>query len=242
VTPSSANTCTIISAPVIFWPASGWRMEGVVDGDVKSRILGVFAIDAGETKQFAAIAQTDILAAAMSTSAQPKALQQMRHIIAIHLQNEAGALTRVAGLFSTRGYNIESLSVAATDDPLVSRVTLVTKGADGVILQIVNQLNKLIDVVAVEDLTRGEHIERELVVLKLRVEPQLIDSVRGYVVRAGGRVLEPSPEGFVVELTASEAEVNQFVSDLGERTELIEVVRSGALAVGRNARALHVVR
>ena len=126
----------------------------------------------------------------------------MRHIIAIHLQNEAGALTRVAGLFSTRGYNIESLSVAATDDPSVSRVTLVTKGADGVILQIVNQLNKLIDVVAVEDLTRGEHIERELVVLKLRVEPQLIDSVRGYVVRAGGRVLEPSPEGFVVELTA----------------------------------------
>jgi acetolactate synthase-1/3 small subunit len=125
-------------------------------------------------------------------------LQTMRHIIAIHLQNEAGALTRVTGLFSTRGYNIESLSVAATDDPSVSRVTLVTKGADGVILQIVNQLNKLIDVVAVEDLTRGEHIERELVVLKLRVEPQLIDSVRGYVVRAGGRVLEPSPEGFVV--------------------------------------------
>ena len=141
------------------------------------------------------------------------------------------------GLFSTRGYNIESLSVAATDDPSVSRVTLVTQGADGVILQIVNQLNKLIDVVAVEDLTRGEHIERELVVLKLRVEPQLIDSVRGYVVRAGGRVLEPSPEGFVVELTASEAEVNQFVTDLGERTDIVEVVRSGALAVGRNARA-----
>ena len=118
-----------------------------------------------------------------------KSLQSMRHIIAIHLQNEAGALTRVTGLFSTRGYNIESLSVAATNDPLVSRVTLVTTGADGVILQIVNQLNKLIDVVAVEDLTRGEHIERELVVLKLRVEPPLVDSVRGYVVRAGGRVL-----------------------------------------------------
>ena len=107
----------------------------------------------------------------------------MRHIIAIHLQNEAGALTRVTGLFSTRGYNIESLSVAATDDPSVSRVTLVTKGADGVILQIVNQLNKLIDVVAVEDLTRGEHIERELVVLKLRVEPQL-DRFRARLCRA----------------------------------------------------------
>src|SRR5512138_821267 len=105
----------------------------------------------------------------MNATAQPAAAPA-RHIIAILLQNEAGALTRVAGLFSTRGYNIESLSVAATDDPSVSRVTLVTKGADGVILQIVNQLNKLIDVVAVEDLTRGEHIERELVVLKLRVE------------------------------------------------------------------------
>jgi acetolactate synthase-1/3 small subunit len=161
--------------------------------------------------------QTAILA---RVSAPQKSLKNMRHIIAIHLQNEAGALTRVTGLFSTRGYNIESLSVAATDDPSVSRVTLVTQGADGVILQIVNQLNKLVDVVAVEDLTRGEHIERELAVLKLRVEPQLIDSVRGYVVRAGGRVLAPSPESFVVELTASEAEVNQFVS----------------------ARALHVVR
>ena len=211
---------------------------GVPDA-VKSRMLGVFAIAADERKHFIFEAQTAILAAVPAPAISPR---NMRHIIAIHLQNEAGALTRVTGLFSTRGYNIESLSVAATDDPSVSRVTLTTQGADGVILQIVNQLNKLIDVVAVEDLTRGEHIERELVVLKLRVEPQLIDSVRGYVVRAGGRVLEPSPEGFVVELTASEAEVNQFVTDLGERTDIVEVVRSGALAVGRNARALHVVR
>ena len=201
--------------------------------------VGGFAIAADERKHFIFESQTAILPTVSAPAISPK---NMRHIIAIHLQNEAGALTRVTGLFSTRGYNIESLSVAATDDPSVSRVTLVTQGADGVILQIVNQLNKLIDVVAVEDLTRGEHIERELVVLKLRVEPQLIDSVRGYVVRAGGRVLEPSPEGFVVELTASEAEVNQFVTDLGERTDIVEVVRSGALAVGRNARALHVVR
>jgi acetolactate synthase-1/3 small subunit len=201
--------------------------------------VGGFAIAADERKHFIFESQTAILP---TVPAPAISLKNMRHIIAIHLQNEAGALTRVTGLFSTRGYNIESLSVAATDDPSVSRVTLVTQGADGVILQIVNQLNKLIDVVAVEDLTRGEHIERELVVLKLRVEPQLVDSVRGYVVRAGGRVLEPTPEGFVVELTASEAEVSQFVSDLGERTDIVEVVRSGALAVGRNARALHVVR
>jgi acetolactate synthase-1/3 small subunit len=220
-------------------------MVGAVafDDAAKSRKLvdfvGGFAIGADEPKHFIFESQTAILRTMPTPAISPK---NMRHIIAIHLQNEAGALTRVTGLFSNRGYNIESLSVAATDDPLVSRVTLTTQGADGVILQIVNQLNKLIDVVAVEDLTRGEHIERELVVLKLRVEPQLIDSVRGYVVRAGGRVLEPSPEGFVVELTASEAEVNQFVTDLGERTDIVEVVRSGALAVGRNARALHVVR
>ena len=216
----------------------------VAFGDaLKSRkfvdFVGGFAIAADERKHFIFESQTAILPTVPAPAISPK---NMRHIIAIHLQNEAGALTRVTGLFSTRGYHIESLSVGATDDPSVSRVTLVTQGADGVILQIVNQLNKLIDVVAVEDLTRGEHIERELVVLKLRVEPQLIDSVRGYVVRAGGRVLEPSPEGFVVELTASEAEVNQFVTDLGERTDIVEVVRSGALAVGRNARALHVVR
>ncbi len=143
----------------------------------------------------------------------------MRHIIAIHLQNEAGALTRVTGLFSTRGYNIESLSVAATDDPSVSRVTLVTTGADGVILQIVNQLNKLIDVVAVEDLTRGEHIERELVVLKLRVEPQLIDSVRGYVVRAGGRVLEPpAPRASWSSSPPARPRSTSSSTDLGERT------------------------
>ena len=95
----------------------------------------------------------------------------MRHIIAIQLQNEAGALTRVAGLFSTRGYNIESLSVAATDDPTVSRITLVTRGSDAVVHQIAAQLNKLIDVVTVEDMTGGEHIERELVLLKLKVRP-----------------------------------------------------------------------
>jgi acetolactate synthase-1/3 small subunit len=157
----------------------------------------------------------------------------MRHIIAILLQNEAGALARVAGLFSTRGYNIESLSVAPTDDPTVSRVTLVTTGSDAVIQQIANQLNKLIDVVRVEDLTLGEHLERELVLLKLRVLPQDTDGLRGYVVRAGGRVLDPALECFIVELTASEAEIDAFISELAARGVLLEVVRSGALGMGR---------
>ena len=161
----------------------------------------------------------------------------MRHIIAINLQNEAGALTRVAGLFSTRGYNIESLSVVATDDPTVSRITLVTKGSDSVMQQIISQLNKLIDVVAVEDMTQGEHIERELVLLKLKVRLEQSDAVRGYVVRAGGRVLDPASDGFIVELTASEAEIDKFITDLSKGAELLEVVRSGALGISRLERA-----
>lgn len=162
--------------------------------------------------------------------------RNMRHIIAIHLQNEAGALTRVAGLFSTRGYNIESLSVAATNDPTVSRITLVTRGSDSVIQQILSQLNKLIDIVTVEDLTQGGHIERELVLLRLKVRPEQADAVRGYVVRAGGRVLDPATEGFVVELTANEAEVDRFIEELGKGAELREVVRSGALGISRSSR------
>jgi acetolactate synthase I/III small subunit len=162
----------------------------------------------------------------------------MRHIIAILLQNEAGALSRVAGLFSTRGYNIESLSVAPTDDPTVSRVTLVTKGSDAVIQQIVNQLHKLIDVVRVEDMTLGEHLERELALMKLKVRPEDTDGVRGCVVRAGGRVLDPAPDGFIVELTASEADINALVRELVSRAELAEVVRSGALGIARSGRSL----
>ena len=113
----------------------------------------------------------------------------MRHIIAILLQNEAGALARVAGLFSTRGYNIESLSVAPTDDPTVSRLTLVTSGSDAVIQQIANQLNKLVDVVNVLDMTRGEHLERELVLLKLRVAAGAV----GRGARPGGAQRRPGP-------------------------------------------------
>lgn len=161
----------------------------------------------------------------------------MRHIIAILLQNESGALSRVAGLFSTRGYNIESLSVAPTQDPTVSRITLVTTGSEGVIQQILNQLNKLIDVVRVEDMTLGEHLERELVLLKLRVRQEDTDALRGYIVRTGGRVLDPALEGFVVELTASEPEVSDFVRELGGRAQLLEVVRGGTLGVSRSARA-----
>jgi acetolactate synthase I/III small subunit len=165
----------------------------------------------------------------------------MRHIIGIQLQNEAGALTRVASMFSSRGYNIESLSVAATDDPTISRLTLVTSASEAVMLQIVNQLKKLIDVVSVEDMTRGEHIERELVLIKLRLDAERRDTVRGYVIRTGGRVLDPSSECFIVELLGSEAEVNGFLRTLATHAELVEVVRSGALGISRNPRTLRLV-
>jgi len=166
----------------------------------------------------------------------------MRHIIAVLLQNEAGALARVAGLFSSRGYNIESLSVASTDDPTVSRLTLVTQGSELVIQQIVSQLNKLIDVVSVDDMTGGEHLERELVLLKLKVRYGQADAIRGLTVRAGGRVLDPAPDAFIIELTASEAEINALIDELGKRIELLEVVRSGVLGIGRVNRGLEVVR
>jgi acetolactate synthase I/III small subunit len=155
----------------------------------------------------------------------------MRHIIGILLQNEAGALTRVAGLFSSRGYNIESLSVAPTHDPALSRLTLVTSGSDAVIQQIANQLKKLIDVVSVEDMTRGEHIERELVLLKLRVDREAHDRLRGHIAASGGRILAPASDGFIVELLGSETEIQSLIAALAAQAELVEVVRSGALGI-----------
>src|ERR1700748_2112676 len=117
----------------------------------------------------------------------------MRHIIAILLQKEAGALTRVTGLISARGYNIESLSVAPTNDPTVSRVTLVTIGSDHVIGQINAQLLKLVDVVAVEDMTSGDHLARELMLIKLQIAPEQVDSAATVVRRVGGKVLSGNP-------------------------------------------------
>src|ERR1700760_1102363 len=128
----------------------------------------------------------------------------MRHVIAILLQNEAGALTRVTGLISTRGYNIESLSVAPTNDPTVSRVTLVTVGSDHVIGQINAQLLKLVDVVAVEDMTSGDHLARELMLLKLQIVPENVESVATLVRRVGGKVLSANPSSYIVELTGTE--------------------------------------
>jgi acetolactate synthase I/III small subunit len=166
----------------------------------------------------------------------------MRHLIAILLQNEAGALTRVAGLISTRGYNIESLSVAPTNDPTVSRVTLVTSGSDHVIAQINAQLQKLVDVVAVEDLTSGDHLARELLLIKLQLPVAHVGAVEGLLRRVGGRVLSANPSSYIVELTSSEAEVGEFIADAAAFGEIVEVVRSGALGISRANPRLHVVK
>ncbi|MFO7303961.1 MAG: acetolactate synthase small subunit [Gammaproteobacteria bacterium] len=161
-----------------------------------------------------------------------------RHIISLLLQNEVGALTRVTSLFSTRGYNIESLNVAPTEDPTVSRVTLVTTGTDAVIQQIVNQSLKLIDVVNVEDVTRDAHVERELLLLKLKVAPDRLSALRASVQEAGAKILSDDPESFTVELTASESQINRFIAEAGNVAEVLEVVRSGALAILRGASTL----
>src|ERR1700753_4231941 len=157
----------------------------------------------------------------------------MRHLIAILLQNEAGALTRVAGLISTRGYNIESLSVAPTDDPTVSRITLVTTGSAEVMAQINAQLLKLVDVVAVEDMTSGDHLARELLLIKLQVAADQVAVVEALVRRAGGKGLSPKPSSYIVELTATEAEVGEFIASAANCGEIVDVVRSGVLGISR---------
>jgi acetolactate synthase-1/3 small subunit len=166
----------------------------------------------------------------------------MRHLIAILLQNEAGALTRVAGLISTRGYNIESLSVAPTNDPTVSRITLVTIGSDPVIAQINAQLLKLVDVVAVEDLTSGDHLARELLLIKLRLAAGRIDAVDTLVRRVGGKILSSNPSSYIAELTSTETEIGEFIANVAAFGEIVEVVRSGVLGISRANPRLHAVK
>jgi acetolactate synthase-1/3 small subunit len=155
----------------------------------------------------------------------------MRHIISILLQNEAGALTRVTSLFSTRGYNIESLSVAPTEDPQVSRLTMVTKGSDAVMDQITKQLFKLVDVVNIADMTLGEHIERELLLMKVRLNDGV--NIADIVSAAGARVMDASPANFTIELTGTGVQIDDFMNTLGSRSEILAVVRSGAMAIAR---------
>ena len=157
----------------------------------------------------------------------------MRHVISVLLQNEVGALTRMTGLFSNRGYNIETLNVAPTDDPLVSRVTLVMEGSDAAIAQLNTQLAKLVDVVNIHDMTLGEHFERELAILKLKLSTGDYAKVTRMAEAFGAEVLDDSQVSCTVQLTGSPAEVDRFVEAAAGIGELSAVARSGSVAVSR---------
>ena len=162
----------------------------------------------------------------------------MRHIISILLENEAEALSRVAGLFSARGYNIESLSVAPTDDPTLSRMTLVTRGTEEVIEQITKQLNKLLEVVKLVDLTEGGHIEREMMLIKVSANTRgTCDDVTRLVDIFRGRVLDVSDKTYTIEITGSVQKLDAFVGALDAK-QILEVVRSGVTGIARGEKAL----
>ncbi|MFZ0467746.1 MAG: acetolactate synthase small subunit [Thiogranum sp.] len=163
----------------------------------------------------------------------------MRHIISILMENESGALSRVAGLFSARGYNIESLTVAATEDASLSRMTLVTRGTGDVIEQITKQLNKLVDVVKLMDMYECAHIEREMMLIKVRAT----DGGREEVTRLAdifrGRIIDVTDSLFTIEVTGTSDKLDAFVRVI-DQSDIIEVVRSGVTGIARGEKALRV--
>jgi len=159
----------------------------------------------------------------------------MRHIISILLQNEAGALSRVSNLFSTRGYNIESLNVAPTADPLVSRLTLVTRGSDEVIDQICKQLGKVVDVVAITDLTSFDHIEREFALFKVNLNGSSRSALESTIADFNARILDDNQGHCTIECIGGSHEIDRLIGELEKSSDLTTVVRSGAVAVARGA-------
>ena len=163
----------------------------------------------------------------------------MRRILSILLENEPGSLSRIVGLFSQRAFNIESLTVAATDEPTLSRITIATTGDERVIEQITKQVNKLVDVIRVSDITDRSHIERELLLIKLlamndksRTEVKRItDIFRGSIIDIGKQV-------YTVQLTGDGDKINAFINAMKNETEVIEVVRSGCVGIARGEKAL----
>ena len=162
----------------------------------------------------------------------------MRHIISILIENEAGALSRVAGLFSARGYNIESLTVAPTNDSSLSRMTLVTRGTDEIIEQITKQLNKLVDVVKLQDMTEGEHLEREMMLIKLRASSlQEREEVKRFSDIFRGRIIDTSDDTYTIEVTGSSSKLDAFLENLTKIT-VMELVRSGVIGIARGEKTL----
>lgn len=162
----------------------------------------------------------------------------MRHTIAILLENESGALSRVAGLFSARGYNIESLNVCATDDPTLSRMTLVTRGDDQTIEQITKQLNKLVDVVKLMDLAEHKHIERELMMVKIAAKNvEACAGIKRIADVFRGRIIDVANKTYTIEITGGQAKIEAFLEAMADHG-IQEVVRSGPLGIVRGSAAL----
>ena len=161
----------------------------------------------------------------------------MRHILSLLLENEAGALSRVSGLFSARAFNIESLTVAPTEDPTVSRMTLVTSGSDEIIEQITKQLNKLVDVIKVVDLSESRHIERELLLIKLTAKNDHREEVKRLVDIFRGRIIDVTDSSYTIELTGSGDKLDAFIDALDKKL-ILEVVRSGVSGIARGEKAI----
>ncbi len=163
----------------------------------------------------------------------------MRHIISILIENEAGALSRVAGLFSARGYNIESLTVAPTEDASLSRMTLVTRGNDDIIEQITKQLNKLIDVVKLIDLVETPHVERELMLVKIKTSLETREEIKRTTDIFRGSIIDVTAHSYVVEMTGPSDKLDAFVAAI-DKENIIEVVRSGTTGISRGEKGLHL--
>lgn len=161
----------------------------------------------------------------------------MRHIISVLLENESGALARLVGLFAQRGYNIDSLNVAPTDDPTLSRLTLVTQGNDQVIEQISKQLHKLIEVVKVSDISEAAHIERELMLVKVKASGNQREEVKRCADIFRGQIIDVTPSTYTIQLVGTSDKLDAFIQALGA-TPILEVVRSGASGIARGEKTL----
>ena len=161
----------------------------------------------------------------------------MKHIIAVLLENEPGALSRVVGLFSARGYNIESLTVAPTEDASLSRMTIVSVGSDDIIEQITKQLNKLIDVVKVVDLSEAAHVERELMLVKVRATGKDREEMKRIADIFRGHIVDVTESSYVIELTGNTTKLDAFL-DAIDRSLILETVRTGVSGMGRGDRIL----
>jgi acetolactate synthase I/III small subunit len=163
----------------------------------------------------------------------------MRHIISLLMENEAGALSRVAGLFSARAYNIESLTVAPTEDATLSRMTIVTSGSDEIIEQIIKQLNKLVDVVKVLDLNDGRFLERELMLVKVKATGSHREEMKRMSDIFRGRIIDVANGSYTIELTGSGSKLDAFLEAI-DKAAILETVRTGASGIGRGDRILKV--